>query len=608
MCGIAGAIDPDGRRAAARVRTLNDLQAHRGPDHAALVAVGSFTLGNTRLAIQDPSPVGNQPFWSRDGRYLCVFNGEIYNYKELIAEYGLELPSQCDGAVIPELWARLGPKCLLRFRGMYAVAVVDTTEDTLTICRDPFGIKPVYYRRLADGTTAFASEVRPLDALEPAPILADAVVSYLRLGAVAADQSPFQGIEAVPPNTALRFSREGSVATAVPIFQGTHPLTESLVDEPASDLGPTFVSSVDVHLRADVPTALLLSSGVDSAAIAAAAHQLGRTLHCLTVSGSGSADEVEGAARTAARYGHHHEVVASRLEDDDVNTFFRAMQRPSVDGLNSFIVCRAVQRRGFRVALSGLGGDEAFGGYPHYRLLPWLGPLRVFDKAPERLWRLATGAPRSRRREKLWRLLQPGGPRTAYQLDLLQRELFPPDAVETLSGTRVRTMPAGADEGRNGATSFQILVEAEIANYMQPMLLLDADAFSMCSSIELRVPYVDRPLFTAVVGPRRRDRRAPGKQVLADALQDEYLRHLVRQPKRGFTVPTTEWMRTGPFRSAAEKLRDNSAPLWDHVDSAIGRRVLDDGSTDRWQQRWALVALNGWLASLADDRRSVVGS
>src|ERR1022692_3335343 len=179
MCGIAGAIDLAEGRGAARVSKLNDAQSHRGPDHSVVVRVGGFTLGNTRLAIQDPGPAGNQPFVSADGRYHCVFNGEIYNHRRLVRRYRLPVRTACDGEIIPALWAKLGVASLAELRGMFAIALVDSLQQRLYLARDPFGIKPLYWRVLADGLL-FASEVRPLvHVVGTARIDPEAVARYL---------------------------------------------------------------------------------------------------------------------------------------------------------------------------------------------------------------------------------------------------------------------------------------------------------------------------------------------------------------------------------------------------------------------------------------------
>jgi asparagine synthase (glutamine-hydrolysing) len=155
-----------------------------------------------RLAIQDPTPAGNQPFVSADGRYTCVFNGEIYNHRELTERFRLPVRTACDGEVIPQLWAKLGASALAELRGMFAIALADGLADRLYLVRDPFGIKPLYWRLLPDGSLVFASEVRSLARLAPGPRVDDAAVArYLRYGAMAADQSPFLEITAVPPNS-----------------------------------------------------------------------------------------------------------------------------------------------------------------------------------------------------------------------------------------------------------------------------------------------------------------------------------------------------------------------------------------------------------------------
>lgn len=380
MCGIGGAVSADRGRGRTITEHINDRQHHRGPDDAVVVPLGPFTLGNTRLAIQDPTPAGNQPFRSADGRYVCVFNGEIYNFVELIKRHRLELPNHCDGAVIPELWSQLGPDCLRELRGMFAIALVDTVAQTLVLARDPFGIKPLYHRHLGDGTLAFGSEVRSLSSLDQRPTLEPAALSrFLQFGALASDQSPFVGVEALPPNSVMSLRADGASELA-PLLAGPRPL---LTAEPERDLGVVFSESVDIHLRSDVPTVLLLSSGVDSSAVASAARCLGRDLHCMTVGGlGGGTDESQGARTIADHYGHSHEVVRAEIDEQTVSEFFAAMQRPSIDGLNTFVVCRAVRQAGYRVALSGLGGDEALGGYAQFRALPLLPALELCDRVP----------------------------------------------------------------------------------------------------------------------------------------------------------------------------------------------------------------------------------
>ena len=603
MCGIAGTIDSMGERAAARVGLLNDAQAHRGPDHSVTVRVGEITLGNTRLAIQDPTAAGNQPFVSADGRYTCVFNGEIYNHRQLAERFQLPVRTACDGEVIPQLWAKLGTESLAELRGMYAIALVDTLEERLYLARDPFGIKPLYWRLLPDGSLVFCSEVRPLARLAPGPRVDDAAVArYLRFGAMGADQSPFLEITAVPPNSVAVVSQDRSVKVRAVRPDGPHA-----VPHRPSGLGAALTESTDLHLTADVPAALLLSGGVDSATVAAISRRLGRDLHCLTVAAKGAPDETAEARRTAQHYGHRFQRVQAVLEDSDVARFFQAMQRPTVDGLNTYLICRAVREAGFKVALSGLGGDEAVGGYSHFRLLKFLPMLRAMDAVPLPVGFVAAklaGAVGVAGQEKARRLLGRQGPRSGGDLVLLQRELFPAPLVSDLTGVGSSRMAGHVGTAGWPAvcspTSFAAMAATEVAIYLQATLLPDADTFSMASSVELRVPFVDGHVFFAALEHARGRNRAPGKAVIGAALGDPYLRALATRPKRGFSLPMGPWL-TGPLAPLVMAASEPSAPVWSVVDRAGATRagLASLHPRRRWAETWALTALNAWLETWA---------
>jgi asparagine synthase (glutamine-hydrolysing) len=603
MCGITGLIDPDAERAMATVERINGAQAHRGPDHKAATRIGHITLGNTRLAIQDPTPSGNQPFASADGRYTCVFNGEIYNHRELVDRFQLPVRTSCDGEIIPHLWAKLGAESLAELRGMFAIALVDALEERLYLARDPFGMKPLYWRVLSDGRFVFASEVRPLARLaKGVRIDAAAVARYLRLGAMAADQSPFEEITAVPPNSYAEVSLDGW-AEVRPIRPSGPAVLRQMVS-----MGEVLTESVDLHLGADVPTALLLSGGVDSATIAAVSRRLDRTLCCLTVTTAGAAgspdDEAAGAARTARQYGHQFRLVRAEVTDDDVVRFFQAMQRPTIDGLNTYVICRAVRQAGFKVALSGIGGDEAVGGYSHFRLLRYLPMLRAMDAVPFPVGAWAAGLAARLgvvQQEKAGRLLAKGGPRSALDLALLQRELLPAPLVSELTGIEVGRAAdtAEAPDWPAGCApnSFAALSAAEVAVYLQAMLLPDADAFSMASSVELRLPFVDSYVLGVALDSAS-GRTAPGKAAIGAALRDPYLTSLARQPKRGFSLPMEAWL-ARPLAPLLAEASAPGAPVWSVLDRARAVRagLVPLRPQRRWAEPWALTVLNAWLTA-----------
>ena len=573
----------------ALVADLNRRQTHRGPDHAGLWACAGVALGQTRLAVVDLSPGGHQPFHSDDGTITVVFNGEIYNHDDLRRRHALATQSRCDGAILPELWQLLGTAAFAELRGMFAIAVHDARDGTLTLARDPFGIKPLYWTRDAGAGLVFASEVRALlPLLSGVTIGRAALRRFLAFGGIGRDESPFVGVQSVPANGWRRWTASMSSASGT-IRAG---LLDALPPHTPLDMPARFLDSVSRHLVSDVPMALLLSSGFDSAALAWAGDALGADLTCLTVDLGGGRSESGGAAALARRFGHRHEIVSAVPDERVIDAYFTTMQRPSVDGLNVFLVSQAVASRGLRVALSGLGGDEVLAGYPSFRALRYLPLLRMADLA-----RL-TG-PLARllrdRHPKLLRLVSPAGPRDADALGLLFRRVLMDEQIATLLPVPESTVAAARGRDRSAIA----LARSEINGYLGGTLLPDSDAYSMAWSIEMRVPFVDVELVRAclAVDPER----GLSKQRFAGALASRELIAISRRRKQGFSLPMDAWMRGGPLAAAVLAAESPGAAI---------RRMLRPAGIDRilaawragslpWSRAWSLVALNSWLDSLA---------
>jgi asparagine synthase (glutamine-hydrolysing) len=577
MCGICGSvrlrsgtppIDLDA------FRRTRDFMARRGPDGVGewLSPDGRVALGHRRLAILDLSPAGAQPMVDPSGRLRIVFNGEIYNFRELRADLerdGDRFTTQSDTEVLLALWAREGARSLSRLRGMFALAVHDSRDGCVTLARDPFGMKPLYFE-LRPGELRFASQVRALEAggasLELDP---GGLAGFLLWGSVPEPRTIRRSIRAVPAGSFVEV-RDGEVGEPRPIGEGDEP-------EPAfEDVAGALGDSIRAHLVSDVPIAVFLSSGLDSTTIAALAateqRRAGNSepLATFTVAFEGwqgsSRDEAPLAALVAAALGTRHAV--RRLSRDDVAKSWSdalvAMDQPSIDGFNSFVVARAAHEQGIKVALSGLGGDELFGSYPSFRDVPaWTSRARLLRAVPgaRAIWpRLArTFAPN---RPKLRSLAEHGGELAgAY---FLRRGLFLPEELPGMIGAErasagleahdpVAYAAAVISPSCNGSSLPSRLEypQSEVRRleqclYMRNQLLRDADWAAMASSVEVRLPLVDRPLWRAFTREPLATTRRSGKAALlrdvvaklGTAFPDE----IWGRPKSGFAVPIADWM------------------------------------------------------------------
>ncbi|MGE0641518.1 MAG: asparagine synthase (glutamine-hydrolyzing) [Thermoanaerobaculia bacterium] len=583
MCGICGAfrlfptaapIDRDALRA------IRARMAKRGPDGDGewWSDDGSAALGHRRLAILDLSDAGAQPMADPTGRYRIVYNGEIYNFRELRAALereGVAFRTASDTELILALWARDGERSLARLRGMYAFAIHDREEKTLTLVRDPFGIKPLYYEVRDEAELRFASQVKALEAggasLEVDP---GGLAGFLLWGSVPEPWTIRKAIRALPAGHLL-VVKGGEVGAPRPI-----PAFDAGEGEPAS-LAEALASTVRAHLVSDVPVALFLSAGLDSALLAALAtaerarQGNNEPIATFTVRFAGweGSDRDEGplAAQVAAALGTRH--LERLLTRDEVAAAWpqalAAMDQPSIDGFNTFVVARAAHEAGIKVALSGLGGDELFGSYPSFRDVPhWSRRARQLAAVPasHALWP-AVARTFARDRPKLQGLLRDGG--TIPGAYHLRRGLFLAPELASIVGRRtaaegltayrpIRSTAAALDgpapwdtnhqgDGRpESRGDWEAVQRLEAALYLRNQLLRDADWAAMASSVELRVPFVDAALWQQLAHRSFEPARSRGKSAalrqVAEKLAAGLPAELWDRPKSGFTVPVAEWM------------------------------------------------------------------
>lgn len=595
MCGLCGTTGLD-LAGEAFVTHCRAMLHHRGPDERSLAQEPSGFVAHNRLAIVDVEG-GHQPFTSPDCRYSVTFNGEIYNHSELRRQYALQCQSHCDGAVLPELWQRFGIDSLELLRGMFALCVSDRLERTLTLAVDPLGMKPLYWAWRPDGSLAFASELPAvLCGLPQVNIDRSALSAFLEFGRMPLGASGLLEVRRMLPGEWLRFAADGSVTA-----QGISRIPAAAPTSSWDDVVAVFIESVALHLQSDVPTGLLLSSGVDSAAIAWAARELGVSLSTFTAAMPGAATESADAGQIARCFGHEHATLSTDPDEGLLDKYLQALDRPTTDGLNTFLVCRMAHRAGLKVVLAGTGGDELLLGYPHHRrAIGTRWPRRESSRTMRGIARTAAQWPVPRGRGRLIQFAEYGRARSGEEVVLRARSAIPPSARASLLASAPTSRRAATPVDRLVDGSRESLITAdEYAHYLMPTLLADADTFSMASSLEERVPFVDAPLVAAVMALAP---RSPGKVGFVCATGDPVLAAALQRRKSGFTLPMSRWMRSGPLRSAVTRSFD--------PDSAVSGLLGGDGVREierrwvsgqaNWVEPWAIVIVDHWLSRISN--------
>lgn len=618
MCGIAGVwSESPNADPTALIGRLDTALAHRGPDgHAhSTHDAGRLLLAHRRLAIIEPSGAGTQPMATPDGRHTIVFNGEIYNHDALrrsLEQQGERFSSRSDTEVLVRLVARRGPEALAGVRGMFAFAVWDAADRTLLVARDRFGIKPLYLTE-GCGRVAFASEIRALTdsgicdrAIDPAGVLA-----FLRWGSIPAPLTWQRDVIALEPGTWRRWSNglsqeAGRYADARDLWRcgGGRAWSEDALREHTR---AALVDSLRAHLVADVPVGCFLSGGIDSSALVALAAAEGHQLRTFTVVfDEATHSEARFAAAIAQRFGTVHQTlrVDPALLLDMWPAILRHMDQPTLDGLNSYVVSSAVAATGVKAVLSGIGGDEAFGGYPSFARVP---RGARFARVPQRVRSAAARA--MARAQPSWRAEKIRHAAThadsTFELYRAVRGWLMPPELEALAGPALRDLglveqvdrieQAVAAPAAN-ENVYAAVARLETAMYLRHQLLRDADVMSMAHGLEVRVPYVDHHLLAAVwpaLGTH--PHLLTKKRLLVESLGGQLPGDVASRPKQGFTLPFEHWI-DGPLSEFIRGgLHDAARGGW--LAAAAPESVMRDwrARACHWSRPWGLAVLGHFL-------------
>lgn len=644
MCGIAGILargwDPQDVESA--VNRMTDALSHRGPDDSGVQLLQlpgglSLGLGHRRLSILDLSQHGHQPMADSAGESWIVYNGEIYNHRELRSGLG-EAPfrSTSDTETLLRGWMEKGPEWIHKLRGIFAFALYDGRRGELWLARDPLGVKPLYVANPQPNLWLFASEVRAILAsgLVSRTLCPEGLWGYLGFGAVQAPYTMLQGIRSLLPAERWRFRVDGSNGPLAPkadrYWAPQFPPADS-----GREVGPSlrdpdqgldggrlehlrevWEDAVRSQMLSDVPVGVFLSGGIDSSAIVATLARLGYPTRTFSIAFRESAFDESSHARTVARACNteHAEIVVSPSDVlDRFDSILAAYDQPSIDGVNIHTISKAVRETGIKVAISGLGADEVFGGYATFarfrRLDLWsrwsTEGMRRAVAAAMRPFVADTG-----RGGKLLELIRDARSRVAAYCVL--RRIYPIGLRRQLTGIATGANPALeaslADDLACRTADIDAVNAAsllELSLYMHNMLLRDTDQMSMAHALEVRVPLLDPFLVDELArlpgGWKLPRRGQPNKWLLVELAGPLLPREVVERPKMGFVFPWSEWLR-GPLRGQVDEVLMESgsvrrAGLAPQTVAALWRRFLEGDRRLRSSDILALVHLVRWAST-----------
>jgi asparagine synthase (glutamine-hydrolysing) len=603
MCGICGLLAPfAGRPDPALVERMNAALVHRGPDEGSVDVFGRCVLGHRRLQVID-LVTGSQPVANEAGDVVAVFNGELYNFRQLRTELaGHEVRGSGDTPVIPHLYEESGSDFASRLEGMFAVALWDAARERLVLARDRVGKKPLLWTRLSDGTLAFASELKALLRLPGVrrEVDPEALDAYLALQYVPAGTA-LRGVEKLPPGHLL-VAEDGAVR--VERYWSLAPRDERLEEtEWLERVRETVGAAVRRRLVADVPLGALLSGGIDSSIVVAEMARAGGRVRTFTVGfGDERYDERVYARAVAEWYGtEHEEIVVEPDVTELLPRLARSFDEPLGDeaALPELVVSELARQR-VTVALTGDGGDEAFAGYERYAAVGLAGRVAVpgVGTAARALRWAGRREPRSRA-NRAGRLLELGALPAAERYGRLM-EVFPAELRAELwePGFVARPRPAWellgpAEEGVSG------LQRLDVRTYLPGDLLLKADIASMAHSLELRSPLLDHAVLELGVSlpdALKVDGRR-GKVALRRAFTDALPPAVARRGKTGFGVPIARWFREELQPLARDVLLGETARARGQLRPTAVARLLDDhvsGRADHAHRLWCLLMLELW--------------
>ncbi|HZV87930.1 MAG TPA: asparagine synthase (glutamine-hydrolyzing) [Candidatus Binatus sp.] len=637
MCGIVGVICPTGALSSRTVSTMVEAISHRGPDDSGFEQLRSkesdVWLGNTRLAILDLSSSGHQPMTDPATGNSIIYNGEVYNYRELrddLLKRGIRFQSDTDTEVVLKAYGVFGPACVERFRGMFAFCVWDSQKHELFLCRDRAGKKPLYHCSPRPGFFLFASEVRALLASEiPKRRLDPAGVEiFLTNGFLVSPRTLVTGIDGVMPGHWLRVGTEGQILESRRYWSLPDSKSCSNGDESLLHDREELQEAVKLRMISDVPLGAFLSGGLDSSTICALMSKAAKDVRTFSVTFRETQfDESPYSRWVARRFETQHTEISldKKAFYDLLPSALAGMDQPTFDGVNTFCVAQAARHSGLKVALSGMGADELYGGYKFFDWATLLSKTRFLSK-------LVPSSGVQFVRDHLYRSVSSGLAGVTKAMELLGDEavngsdkryliaayqttqtLFPSWTRRRLrnqsSNGNLKEVELGLPreflkfllEEIESGDSMSCISKIAFRLFLGERCLRDVDTMSMAVSLEVRAPFVDHAFIENVLGVsgKKRCKGVPDKPVLARMVRSLLGEEYPWRKKQGFIFPFQTWLRDLNqwefFKDIANDVQlCQAAGLEPQAVSALFNSFFQSGREMPWSRPWAIFVLLAW--------------
>ncbi len=606
MCGINGLWDfkrnLDGK---ALIIKMNNSLIHRGPDYGSNLTLNNLHLGHRRLSIIDIDPRSNQPFSNEN--YVIVFNGEIYNYQEIkkrIPEYNFITNS--DTEVIIAAFQKWGLDCLQHFNGMFAFSIYDKQKEELFIARDRMGIKPFYYT-LTDNYFIFSSEIKGILStdLVKKEINSNALNQYIRYQTCNSPSTLINNVFSLEKGSYMLINKNGLITKKV-YWKINETINTSNYDNIKADVKKLFFKAVENRLVADVNVGAFLSGGIDSSAVVAAMSNLSsNNISTFSVNfAEKEYDESKYAEIIAKKYNTNHTSIQLNPTDflNEIPTALNFMDHPSGDGLNTYVVSKYVKKENLSVALSGLGGDELFAGYPLFNQLQKLSKIESFLKLPKGLKKTIAKTYLGNKSDiaslKTLDLISnsKGDLSTNYSYTRL---MLDSSSSKSILNKEYYTSNELNLKYNNKIPFISNISQFEFDTYLENTLLRDTDQFSMAHALEVRVPFLDHNLVEYVLNipDKYKTNKQIPKQLIVDSMGDLLPKEIIYRKKMGFVMPWEIWMKNELKSFCEEKLKNLKDRQYFNAIfiEEIWSSFLANENKFNWSRIWYLVTLSNWL-------------